>query len=99
MRHELRDDLRSDLGFHAAVERLWPVLTPEQLLAELFASPERLASAGGEIDVSGLHRAVGSPWTVADAPLLDELAELLGRPPAGRASRTAPVNGPTPRRC
>ena len=82
MRHELRDDLRSDLGFHAAVERLWPVLTPEQLLAELFASPERLASAGGEIDVSGLHRAVGSPWTVADAPLLDELAELLGRPPS-----------------
>ena len=81
MRHELRDDLRSNLAFHAAVERLWPVLTPEQLLAELFASPERLASAGGDIDVSGLHRAVGSPWTVADAPLLDELAELLGRPP------------------
>ena len=47
LRQELRDDLRSDLGFHAAVERLWPVLTPEQLLAELFASPDRLASAGG----------------------------------------------------
>ena len=87
MRHELRDDLRSDLGFHAAVERLWPVLTPEQVLAELFASPERLASAGGEIDVSGLHRAEGSPWTVADAPLLDELAELLGPAPADPAER------------
>ncbi len=86
LRHELRDDLRSDLGFHAAVERLWPVLTPEQLLAELFASPDRRASAGGEIDLSGLYRAEGSAWTVADAPLLDELAELLG-PPPGQPAR------------
>jgi DNA helicase IV len=85
MRAELRDDLRADLGFHAAVERLWPVLTPEEVLAELFASPARLASAGGGTDVSGLHRAEGSPWTVADAPLLDELAELLGPPPGAPA--------------
>ena len=103
LRHELRDDLRSDLGFHAAVEQLWPVLTPEQVLAELFASPDRLASAGGELDLSGLHRAEGSAWTVADAPLLDELAELLGPPPErpGRTSRspTALRIGPTPRRC
>lgn len=85
LRHELRDDLRSDLGFHAAVDELWPVLTPEQLLVELFASPDRLASAGGGIDLSALHRAPTRPthpaWTVADAPLLDELAELLGPPP------------------
>ncbi len=87
LRHELRDDLRSDLGFHAAVERLWPVLTPEQVLAELFASPDRLASAGGDTDLSGLHRAEGSAWTVADAPLLDELAELLGPPPGPPGSR------------
>jgi DNA helicase IV len=82
LRQELRDDLRADLGFHAAVERLWPVLTPAQFLAELFASPDRLVSAGGD---AGLYRAEGSPWTVADAPLLDELAELLGPPPGGRA--------------
>jgi DNA helicase IV len=94
LRHELRDDLRSDLGFHAAVERLWPVLTPEQLLAELFASPDRLASAGGEIDLSGLYRAEGSAWTVADAPLLDELAELLGPPPGPRGGRGEPEREP-----
>jgi DNA helicase IV len=81
LRAELRDALRSGPGFHAAVERLWPVLTPEQLLAELFASRDRLASAGGELDLSGLYRATGCAWTVADAPLLDELAELLGAPP------------------
>ncbi|WP_308259486.1 UvrD-helicase domain-containing protein [Pseudonocardia sp. H11422] len=94
LRHELRDDLRSDLGFHAAVERLWPVLTPEQLLAELFASPDRLASAGGEIDLSGLYRAEGSAWTVADAPLLDELAELLGPPPGPPGGRGEPEREP-----
>ena len=79
MRRTLRDDLRADLGFHDAVERLWPVLTPEQVLADLFASPDRLVVAGGAPE---LHRTAGSPWTVADAPLLDELAELLGAPPA-----------------
>jgi DNA helicase IV len=83
MRGELRDDLRSDPAFHAAVEALWPVLTPERVLAELYASPERLAAAGA--GGLGLHRGSG-PWTVADAPLLDELAELLGPPPAGAAA-------------
>src|SRR3954447_687639 len=81
LRRELRDDLRSDLAFHAAVEQLWPVLSPEQVLAELFASPDRLASAGAGINLSGLHRAEGSTWTVADGPRLEELAERLGPPP------------------
>ncbi|HWM07219.1 MAG TPA: UvrD-helicase domain-containing protein [Actinophytocola sp.] len=98
LRQELRDDLRSDLGFHAAVERLWPVLTAEQLLAELFASPDRLASAGGEIDLSGLYRSPAGPtrpaWTVADAPLLDELAELLGPPPGPPGGRGGPEREP-----
>ena len=64
MRAELRDDLRADLGFHAAVERLWPVLTPEQVLAELLASPDRLASAGGERPLHAVPRAKAprGPW-------------------------------------
>lgn len=82
MRHELRASLRSDLDFHAAVERLWPALTPQRLLAELYASPERLAAAGAGLDLSGLHRAEAARWTVSDAPLLDELAELLGPVPS-----------------
>jgi DNA helicase IV len=89
LRQELRDDLRSDLGFHAAVERLWPVLEPEQVLAELLAAPDRLASAAGDRDLSGLYRPTGSPWTVADAPLLDELAELLGPPPPSAPVETS----------
>jgi DNA helicase IV len=82
LRAELRDDLRAHPGFHAAVERLWPALTPERTLGELFASPDRLASAGGGPE---LHRRAGSRWTVADAPLLDELAELLGSLPGAAA--------------
>ncbi|GAA1842281.1 RNA polymerase recycling motor ATPase HelR [Pseudonocardia ailaonensis] len=78
MRAELRDDLRAERAFHAAVEELWPLLTPERALEELFASPELLAAAGAP---ESLRRNEGSAWTVADAPLLDELAELLGEPP------------------
>ncbi|WP_051343454.1 UvrD-helicase domain-containing protein [Pseudonocardia spinosispora] len=87
LRHELRDDLRSDLGFHAAVDRLWPSLTPEQVLGDLFTSPDRLASAGAD---AALYRAKGAAWTVADAPLLDELAELLGPLPGSSAEPREP---------
>jgi DNA helicase IV len=94
MRAELREDLRANPDFHAAVERLWPALTPEQTLAGLYASRERLASAGEGIDgVDGLHRPEGADWTVADAPLLDELAELLGPPPAGPPAAAGEPDG------
>jgi len=42
---ELRQELRADPGVRAAIGRLWPVLTPQQLLAELYSSPQRLAAA------------------------------------------------------
>jgi len=84
LRAELRDGLRSHLDFHAAVDRLWPALTPTRVLADLFASPERLAAAEAD---PALRREPGSPWTVADAPLLDELAELLGPLPDGPAEQ------------
>ncbi|HYY82767.1 MAG TPA: helicase, partial [Actinomycetes bacterium] len=44
-----RDDIRAELAaappVRAALQRLWPVLTPRQLLAGLLSSPERLAAA------------------------------------------------------
>ncbi|QFZ19266.1 UvrD-helicase domain-containing protein [Saccharothrix syringae] len=68
VRHEL---VRSpDLARAAAA--LWPVLTPEQLLADLY---------GGRCLALGrpeLLRADPRAWTVSDVPLLDEAAELLG---------------------
>jgi DNA helicase IV len=67
-------------------------LTPEQLLTDLFADPQRLAAAAPQLSPAEralLHRERGAPWTVADVPLLDEAAELLGEDdaPAREAAR------------
>lgn len=63
-------------GLAAALDDLWPLLTPQSLLAGLYESPERLAAAGAD---PSLYRADGEAWTVSDVPLLDELVDLLGR--------------------
>src|SRR5262249_24868800 len=42
---ELRRELRGDPEVRALIERLWPVLTPQRLLADLFTSAGRLAAA------------------------------------------------------
>ncbi|WP_029116912.1 RNA polymerase recycling motor ATPase HelR [Mycobacterium sp. URHB0044] len=75
LRAELLDELEDHDGFTAALDELWPVLTPEALLAALYSSPDRLNAAG--VDQAFL-RTDGDAWTVADVPLLDELVDLLG---------------------
>ncbi|MGY4098902.1 RNA polymerase recycling motor ATPase HelR [Nocardia sp. R16R-3T] len=76
----LRTDLLAELAdtdrFTAALDELWPILTPETLLAQLYSSAERLRAAGAD---QSLWRADGAAWTVSDVPLLDELVDLLGR--------------------
>ncbi len=76
LRTDLLDELAENDQFIAALDRLWPILTPETLLAALYASPERLHAAGAH---QALCRADGEAWTVSDVPLLDELVDLLGR--------------------
>ncbi|TDP92834.1 RNA polymerase recycling motor ATPase HelR [Labedaea rhizosphaerae] len=76
MRGELLKELATDEDFTAALDELWPILTPEALLAPLYSSPERLRAAGAD---EALLRADGAAWTVSDVPLLDELVDLLGR--------------------
>ncbi len=78
---DLRRELRTDAAVRAAIRTLWPILTPQQLVSELLADPERLAAAAPRMsaaDRAALHRAPDAPWTPADVPLLDEAAELLG---------------------
>ncbi|MCV7199095.1 AAA family ATPase [Mycobacterium angelicum] len=76
----LREDLLTELAdsaqFNAALEQLWPRLTPEGLLASLYTSPERLRAARAD---QTLLRTDGEAWTVSDVALLDELVDLLGR--------------------
>ncbi|WP_336083700.1 RNA polymerase recycling motor ATPase HelR [Nocardia sp. SSK8] len=85
---QVRTDLLAELAetpaFTAAIDELWPVLTPETLLGQLYSSPERLAAAGAD---PVLGRADGAAWTVSDVPLLDELIDLLG--PHEPVDRTA----------
>ncbi|HET6733974.1 RNA polymerase recycling motor ATPase HelR [Mycobacterium sp.] len=76
LRAELLDELADHEAFTAALDELWPTLTPETLLAQLYTSPERLRAAGAD---QSLLRADGEAWTVSDVPLLDELVDLLGR--------------------
>lgn len=84
LRAELLKELAEDDAFTAALDELWPILTPEALLASLFSSPERLRAAGAD---PALLRTDGAAWTVSDVPLLDELIDLLG--PDKRADQTA----------
>ncbi|WAL66421.1 RNA polymerase recycling motor ATPase HelR [Amycolatopsis cynarae] len=76
LRADLLKELADDDAFTAALDELWPILTPEALLASLYTSPERLRAAGAD---RTLWRADGEAWTVPDVPLLDELVDLLGR--------------------
>ncbi|MGH3701472.1 MAG: RNA polymerase recycling motor ATPase HelR, partial [Pseudonocardiaceae bacterium] len=76
MRADLLKELAEDDTFTAALDELWPILTPEAVLAPLYTSPERLRAAGAD---PALARADGTAWTVSDVPLLDELVDLLGR--------------------
>ncbi len=78
----IRQELAEDEQVQAALQSLWPKLTPQELLSDLLTSEERLASAADglltEAEWRALLRRPGSLWTPADVPLLDELAELLG---------------------
>jgi DNA helicase IV len=84
----LLEELRTHAAVFAAVAPLWARLTPEQLLADLYAAPDQIAAAGSTLtdgERALLHRQ-GAGWTTADVPLLDEAAELLGELPS-RVSR------------
>ncbi|MGY1809061.1 HelD family protein [Blastococcus sp. SYSU D00669] len=90
-RHDL-DDLRAEVAAEPSVreliDRLWPRLTPERLLAELYASPRRIRAATrgwSDAERALLHRPAGAAWTPADVPLLEEADELLGVDPARQA--------------
>ncbi|MEV0116413.1 helicase [Streptomyces sp. NPDC050844] len=60
---------------HAAIEELWPTLTPQGFLADFLEEPTPHLS---EDDARLVRRPRAAAWTAADVPLLDEAAELLG---------------------
>ncbi len=73
---ELRAELAAAPAVRGVLDLLWPEFTPQQLLTRLYRQPALLDLADDER--AAITRDTPGPWTPADVPLLDELAELLG---------------------
>ncbi|MEU9197434.1 HelD family protein [Streptomyces hundungensis] len=70
---QMGKEIATSREVHAAIETLWPLLTPQELVTDFLAEPTHLPD--GE---ARLIQREGGTWTPADVPLLDEAAELLG---------------------
>ena len=97
----LRERLRGELSVREALEWMWPVLTPAQLLNDLLGSRALIRSADPSLtteQVDALYRErVSQPddllWTASDAPLLDEARAVLGARPGRREEDTVRTYG------
>jgi DNA helicase IV len=78
-------ELAAAPAVRSALDSLWPELEPQHLLTQLYQQPDRLDLTGDER--AAIARDRPGPWTLADVPLLDELAELLG--PVAAVERAA----------
>lgn len=72
---QIRDELAENPEVWSAIDQLWPRVTPRRLVADFLAAPEGYL---GDADAAAVRRPATRAWTVADVPLLDEAAELLG---------------------
>jgi DNA helicase IV len=96
---ELRERLRHAPEVREALERMWPVLTPVDLLHDLYGSAALIELAAGRTLKAEEQAALARPraehvddsrWTVDDVPLLDEARALLGpKPKAKRPGQTS----------
>ena len=87
----VREKLKNNDAIRLTLERMWPVLTPAQLLHDLFGSAALIRSCAhkffDEAQCACLFRGrsetlAEATWSDADAALLDESRALLGpRPP------------------
>ncbi|MGQ0615934.1 MAG: HelD family protein [Acidimicrobiia bacterium] len=89
-RDAVRAGLRHTVAVREALDWMWPVLTPAELLHDLYGSRALLRSAGrgqlGDDDLAALERDRSASvadvvFTTDDVPLLDEARALLGARP------------------
>jgi DNA helicase IV len=67
--------------FHRFLRAWWPVLTPVDVLSWLSDAARVTGLGPAEAATLAESYQAQSDWSIDDVPLLDELAELLGRPP------------------
>ena len=88
---QLKEAIRARPEVRAALERMWPVLSPAQLLHDLYGSKALLKLAGEqhltEAEYLSLYRdrsedAESVRWTEHDVAILDEARSYLGARPA-----------------
>ena len=97
-RDGLRHLLRRTPAFIELLDRVWPLLRPQELLHDLFGSPAMVRHAGrngllSDVEQHLLHRPRSATWrdvawTHADVPLLHEAHALLGSLPVPPAPST-----------
>ncbi|MEV7954757.1 ATP-binding domain-containing protein [Streptomyces sp. NPDC088141] len=79
---QLRKEVAANHEVHAAIDSLWPRLTPQGLVADFLTRPAHLPPAEAALirrpGVDPTALTDRTEWTAADVPLLDEAAELLG---------------------
>ncbi|WP_034985049.1 HelD family protein [Corynebacterium jeikeium] len=74
----LREELGADPTVVDALGQFWPELHPNQVLERLYADPAAIAVDYDEDTWRGLAAHPSGEWTDADAPLIDELIDMLG---------------------
>ncbi|MGA2969810.1 MAG: AAA family ATPase [Acidimicrobiales bacterium] len=98
---ELADLIRTSAQFREVLQRIWPRLSGQELLYDLFGAPALIRAAGKDLlsdeEMALLHRPRSvsleeTLWTKADAALIDEARTLLG---PRRRPRPAPKVGET----
>jgi DNA helicase IV len=94
--------LKRNEDIRLALDRMWPLLSPQMLLRDLFGAPALIKAAGrdvlSDVEMDLLYRVRGESidaaiWTSSDIPLLDEAAQLLGPLPSGYPSTTEGLHG------
>ncbi|MCB1027671.1 MAG: ATP-binding domain-containing protein, partial [Microthrixaceae bacterium] len=99
---DLRSRIRTTDEVRYALEWMWPVLSPSELLNDLYSSRALLRSAAGgrltddelALLLSPRHDdASARVWAFADAPILDEALVRLGPRPKHRQSEVVRTYG------
>jgi DNA helicase IV len=82
--------LRQNPELHRALNRAWPLIDAQDLVADLWSVPAYLRLCAPWLssdDVRKLQRGNARAWTVSDLPLLDAARRRLGDPHSSRRKR------------